>query len=99
MLYDSNTLLNFDLLRGPNNDIAVLECFTVPNPGLFHVAVREILEDMSKDSLHLTLSDVRVVPTHTCSTSEPANGNSTISSWHHCYSHKMYFFYLCMLCS
>ena len=80
MLYDSNTLLNFDIPRGPNNDIAMLECFTVPNPGLFHVAVREILEDMSKDSLHLTLSDVRVEPrrqvvAQSCGTSEPVDGN------------------------
>ena len=41
-LYNDKYTFNFNMSHQSSDDIALLECFTVPEMGLFHVAVSEI---------------------------------------------------------
>ena len=69
-LYNDRYTFNFNMSHQSSDDIALLECFTVPEMGLFHVAVSEI-DSENYNSLELPYI---MIGLRTANTAEKVNG-------------------------
>ena len=88
-LYDESTVLHFNAYRKTNDDMGLLECFTVQRQGEFHVAMFEILRNGSERHSMIHLQDMTIESTPICGTNtEPgAHGISDSYTWR-CKGHK-----------
>ena len=72
-LYDAYTALHFNAYRKTNDDMGLLECFTVQQAGEFHVDVLEILRNGSERLSMIHLQDVMIESAPSCGkNTEPA---------------------------
>ena len=57
-LYNEDYIFYFDMSHPTPRDTSFLECFEVSTPGLFHVEIIEVADNVSKDYTRLELPDV-----------------------------------------